>query len=231
MLTVRKLHAKATAALPRRRFYKTLTPSHAGITLGPETAVVKGATLHGQERRALALLSAAHNRPVDPVILRHFEAAERLTRQGQPVAAMIALIHSGFSPLPETEPERGEAIWRLFAAGELLDAGYDPWDLVRAWGYGEALAKFNPDQPRVPAGQSDGGQWTSGEVQVAVECDGFGGRNSPAGCESGGSYGTTAVCNIGNRNLCRECSVRCLGLEGLSEKEKSAILWNYRIGR
>ena len=163
MLTVRKLHAKATAELPHRRFYKILTPSETGILLGPETAIVKGTMLHGQEHRALALLSAAHHRPVDPAILRAFEAAERLIQQGEPTTAMITLILSGFAPLPETEPERGDALWRLFAAAELLDSGIDPADLIRGWGYGEALAKFNPDQPRVPSGQSGGGQWMGGE--------------------------------------------------------------------
>ena len=34
-----------------------------------------------------------------------------------------------------------------------------------------AKAKFNPSQPRVPAGNSDGGQWTEGETGSARERD------------------------------------------------------------
>jgi hypothetical protein len=37
--------------------------------------------------------------------------------------------------------------------------GYAPVDTS---GAGDVGVKFNPDQPRVPAGTSDGGQWTSG---------------------------------------------------------------------
>jgi hypothetical protein len=29
------------------------------------------------------------------------------------------------------------------------------------------LKKYNPDQPRVPAGNTDGGQWTSGEIGIS----------------------------------------------------------------
>ena len=32
---------------------------------------------------------------------------------------------------------------------------------------GENLLKYNPNQPRVPAGRSDGGQWTSDGTLVA----------------------------------------------------------------
>jgi len=28
------------------------------------------------------------------------------------------------------------------------------------------MVKYNPDQPRIPAGSSGGGQWTSGETQI-----------------------------------------------------------------
>lgn len=42
----------------------------------------------------------------------------------------------------------------------------------------EAVAKgFNPDQPRVPAGNPDGGEWTSGEIELAETAErAFAGR-------------------------------------------------------
>lgn len=51
------------------------------------------------------------------------------------------------------------------AAG-LLDQGYlTPLSLMKVCDLDassiETLEKYNPDQPRVPAGNSDGGQWTS----------------------------------------------------------------------
>jgi hypothetical protein len=35
-----------------------------------------------------------------------------------------------------------------------------------------ALRAFNPNQPRVPAGRSDGGQWTSGDDTGVLTNDG-----------------------------------------------------------
>lgn len=51
----------------------------------------------------------------------------------------------GYGPMPEAEPQDDSAA--------LPPLGGAPIDLD---------AKFDPDQPRVPAGSSDGGQWTDG---------------------------------------------------------------------
>jgi hypothetical protein len=56
---------------------------------------------------------------------------------------------------------------RLFLADELLDAGLDADAIIRAIEADapdfEGLRKFDPDQPRVPAGSGRAsGQWTSG---------------------------------------------------------------------
>ncbi|MBK8008457.1 MAG: phage portal protein [Rhizobiales bacterium] len=64
-----------------------------------------------------------------------------------------------------------EALWaRIGAAGFLTDdekraaAGYEPLPAqsLAPSSLTTLLAKYSPDQPRVPAGNSDGGQWTSG---------------------------------------------------------------------
>jgi hypothetical protein len=67
--------------------------------------------------------------------------------------------------VPALSMER-EALWkRVGEAGFLTDdekraaAGYEP---LPAASLTTLLAKYSPDQPRVPAGNSDGGQWTSG---------------------------------------------------------------------
>src|SRR5580700_2896483 len=79
------------------------------------------------------------------------------------------------------------------------------------------LGKYSPDQLRVPSGNPDGGQWTSGaaspqanqsdaqRIRIAaaggLRCDGFSG-----GCQSGGTYDTTAMYSIYGRSLCMDCA-------------------------
>src|SRR5690349_2100316 len=46
--------------------------------------------------------------------------------------------------------------------------------------------------------------------QLGFKCDRF-----SAGCQSGGSYGTAAMYNIGGRNLCMSCAVKMMGSGGL----------------
>ena len=69
MLTLAALQKRAHSELPYRRFYKTPSVGDHSIELGPEIALVKGHSLAGQETRVLALLSAAHNWPVNPHVL------------------------------------------------------------------------------------------------------------------------------------------------------------------
>ena len=49
-------------------------------------------------------------------------------------------------------------------------------------------------------------------------CEGF-----SAGCQSGGSYGTTPKYNVYGRNLCWDCAVKILGIQDASSSEK--VLW------
>ncbi|MCW5678061.1 MAG: phage portal protein [Xanthobacteraceae bacterium] len=79
--------------------------------------------------------------------------------------------------VPALSIER-EALWkRVGEAGFLTDdekreaAGYEP---LAASSLSTLLAKYSPDQPRAPAGSSDGGQWTNG-----------GGAGSSSGDEEG----------------------------------------------
>lgn len=93
----------------------------------------------------------------------------------------------------------------------------------------------------MPAGNPGGGQWTSEGAgfaddtidqvdnsnqlsekpfQVAgLKCDGFAG-----GCQSGGSYGTTAMYNVYGRNLCWDCAVKILNIQNASSSEKVLTL-------
>jgi hypothetical protein len=62
--------------------------------------------------------------------------------------------------------DEGDA-YRLFLAGTALEKGVSPSELMKALGFPRAardIEKYNPDQPRVPAGSGrESGQWTSGD--------------------------------------------------------------------
>jgi hypothetical protein len=123
-----------------------------------------------------------------------------------------------------------------------------------------ALKKYSPDQPRVPAGNPDGGQWTPEpegaggsvddissfsngggsadgasqsnipNVQLAaggdLRCEGFAG-----GCQSGGSYGATAMYSVSGHALCMDCAVKVLGIQNEPSKEKVLTLSPYLLRR
>ena len=128
-------------------------------------------------------------------------------------------------------------------------------DLPVEPGNDPSLHKYSPDQPRVPAGNPDGGQWTSegtgdflfdghdsdggsdetspsgkSNVQVAADwglpCDGYAG-----GCQSGGTYGTNAMYRIRGLNLCRNCAVKILGIENAPSNEQVDTLDPFSIQR
>ena len=75
-----------------------------------------------------------------------------------------------------------------------LGGGPRPRELIEACRLGPApldlKAGFNPDQPRVPAGNSDGGQWTSDETLSASALEGVGSSMPPQGAPSSAVRGT-----------------------------------------
>jgi hypothetical protein len=141
-----------------------------GLVLGAGTVLAKHATdglgrpslaIDGNEDRLVALLSVAHGKVVDPGVIDHIRRASRAYGRDETCLALIHLAYTGLSRL--AEEERGA--YRLFLAKELLDAGVPPRDLLRECGLEPGpdarKAGFNPDEPRVPAGNPDGGQWTN----------------------------------------------------------------------
>jgi hypothetical protein len=59
-----------------------------------------------------------------------------------------------------------------------------------------------------PRSGPSGLQGSSLVQPVNFECQGY-----PAGCQSGGDYGTNATHYAGGRDLCRKCAIRYLGLQ------------------
>jgi cell wall-associated NlpC family hydrolase len=83
-------------------------------------------------------------------------------REGDTTLALINLALTGLGKLATPE----EAARRLSMADGLMATGVDPGYILRALGLeleslGDPMLKYDPDQPRVPAGNGDtSGQWT-----------------------------------------------------------------------
>jgi hypothetical protein len=131
------------------------------LVLGARTRLAKvGVEL--DELRLTALLAAAHGRSVAWPSLRHIQRALEKKRDGDLVLALIHLALSGTAKLEDPK----EDARRLFLADALLSDGVEPKVILKGLGLDprpldQGLDKYNPDQPRVPAGNPDGGQWTS----------------------------------------------------------------------
>jgi hypothetical protein len=99
--------------------------------------------------------------------------------------------------------------------------------------------RYRPDQPRAPRGTSTGGQWIldptpDGEVDEAPEtlvaarrtgavCDGF-----SAGCQNGGSFGTSAILHLeAGRRLCWDCAIKWFGLENDTPDQQLKTLMDF----
>ena len=124
----------------------------------------------GNEARIVALLTAGFGKFVSTAPLRRLMDSEAAWRAGRvaEAATHIALLN-----LPQLT---GEAAYRLHLAAGFLDSALlTPGDLLRICDVrADALAelrKYNPDQARVPAGNSDGGQWTSGAAEGEASDD------------------------------------------------------------
>lgn len=107
------------------------------------------------------LLGKAYGRAVDAArLMPGLGTVARALDNGDMALANIALVHAEIDPLPDEA-----AALRLAKADRVLRAEQRAMRqsrLRRADKSGVAKAGFDPDEPRVPAGQSGGGQWTGG---------------------------------------------------------------------
>ena len=138
-----------------------------GLALGRGTVLAHVGTGPGAAGldgdRLAALLLVAHGHAMPLTVVKHAPRAAAYWRRGEGVLAHIEL---AFACLPRLAAE--DDAFRLFLAEVLLDDGLLPGHLARALGV--ALVKYDPDQPRVPAGNGrDSGRWGPGS-----EADGAG---------------------------------------------------------
>jgi hypothetical protein len=139
----------------------------AGTVLAPCGDSVRDIRLDIAEPRLLALLAAAHLHPPSALGLAHLRKAADRWRDGDDTLALIHLAHSGLDRLREPATDAK----RLFLADRLLGAGFRPDVVMKALqtpSPGQATLKYDPDQPRVPAGSGrTSGQWADGDGTAA----------------------------------------------------------------
>ena len=140
-------------------FYPFVTWTPDGPRLGNATPLARNGR-RIEDDRLLALLSVAHARDVPADALKHLVWAEREFHRGDLLKSAMHVALTGLRALVGSEAAR-----RLHIAAGMLDHGFlTPLGLMKACGFAcdalDALVKRREDQPRVPKGNPDGGQWT-----------------------------------------------------------------------
>jgi hypothetical protein len=158
-------HAKSTAFFPTPTFIDNALTLGAGTKIAPAIAEHSQEATFDCEARTIALLAAAFDRPLDSKVIAHFRRGLQKQAEGDNLTAAVHLALMGLPRL-----ERGDgASRRLFVTDRLLRAGVTPETIFMALGLdpqprAESIVKYNPDQPRVPAGNGrTSGQWMSGD--------------------------------------------------------------------
>lgn len=113
--------------------------------------------------RLETLLAIAFRR-LSAHLMRHVIEAAEVSRRGDQALANLRPALAGLSRVPAAH----DLPIRLAMTDTLLAKGMTAGDLLRALDLdassGDALAKFDPNQPRVPAGsERESGRWTSGD--------------------------------------------------------------------
>jgi len=152
-----------------RPLRREMTFTQAGLVLGRGTLLAefekkerpaRGLALDGEEARLLSLLAAAHGKPVAGGLIEKIRRAGEAWRAGDKALAQIYLAFPGLPKIDET------GAYLLYLGGTALEKGASPGDLMKALGFPRAardIEKYNPDQPRVPAGSGrESGERTSG---------------------------------------------------------------------
>jgi hypothetical protein len=137
------------------------------LVFGAGTRLAKiDADMSPRERaRLIALLTAAHRRPIAASGLRYLERALKAKRDGD---IALAHMHIALSRLGTLARPREDAR-RMFVIEALIDDGVEPNAILKGFGVdsaenGPVLDKYSPDQPRVPAGAGRAsGRWKSGD--------------------------------------------------------------------
>jgi len=133
-----------------------------------------------------------------------------------PLAASNHQFDDALGPIPTSYPVGAYSGMPNVAEGE-----FPPYAFPDGRNDIESESSLSYHGP-TPAGQRP----TSGNAQTAavgdLRCDGF-----SAGCQMGGSRGTTATHRVSGRNLCTSCAIKMLGFEELPSVERVKSLAPY----
>ena len=157
--------------ISRQQFSKIASPGFdgrmtltgQGLVLGAGTLLAKldgkALPIEADQERIWTLLSVAYGHGVPLAVLGSLRRVAKHWQGGDKCLAAIHLAQMGLPGIGE------DAAYRLALAAELLDAGIAPRELARELGFEpprrSRQIKYNPDQPRVPAGSGrESGQWT-----------------------------------------------------------------------
>ena len=174
MQEIGELELEWQQSLPRK-IRQGLSLVDEGLVLGATRLLPKLDTglAECQEPRLVALLSVAYGRPVEASVLDTVRRAAKHARAGN---AAMAATHIALARLPRLS-DPGDDARRLFIADGLIAKGVSPRDIFAALEFDPApldeLEKYNPDQPRVPAGSGrTSGEWTSGSSSASSSSNG-----------------------------------------------------------
>jgi hypothetical protein len=139
-----------------------MTLTGQGLVLGAGTLLAKlddkALPIEAGQERIWTLLSVAYGHEVPLAVLGSLRRVAKHWHGGDKCLAAIHLAQMGLPGIGE------DAAYRLSLAAELIDAGVAPRELARELGFGlpHGLIKYDPDQPRVPAGSGrESGEWTT----------------------------------------------------------------------
>ena len=192
-----------------------------GLVLGAGTVLAKSGgagrdiSIDPGEPRLRALLAAAHLRAPTVGQLAHLRKAAERWSQGQDALAAMHLVLSRMERLERPEADAH----RLFLADGLLRAGFEAKTIIDAIEAGDPafdrLQKYDPDQPRVPAGSGRAsGQWTSmDEDSSAADVPGADSTKPlvyPPQPEVNPSTITEVAQPIGSLYACRNARIDCI---------------------
>jgi hypothetical protein len=152
----------------RRPFAALPVIEDEGLTLGHGTVLMRmGCTRQGEQKlmldadeaRFLALLAAVYGRQIAPRVMHHVRRASDQWSRGDRALAHIELAFARFPRL-----ETRDDAFRLYLAEDLLETSMTPQSLTGALGFDPNLLKYDPNQPRQPAGSGRrSGEWVKSQ--------------------------------------------------------------------
>ncbi len=175
----------------------------AGLILGAGTLMARAGgerdTQDADDDRLLALLSVAYGHERAIQSQGHIKAAAARWSHGDQTRAQLHVALARLGPLRRPR----EDARRLFMADGLMRGGVSPMAILQATG--AEVAKYRPDQPRVPAGNSIlSGRWApaAGPVGGSAPLPGSGltaPRARPVNVRGGGASRAAGVAAVGGR--------------------------------